>query len=270
MYEDEVIDLKLLYWNLNSNNNESYVKKIIEQEDLDIVILSEYRKTDLESLVSKLNYTFNIYNGYGVCDKVVMLAKKNIKVWVNREQSRYTIYSINDNNQKYIIVGVHLPSNPLSDSNDRKMVIRDILEDLMEQEGKDRHDFSIIIGDMNACPFDDELICKDGFNAVLYKKIIQKNEFCKYQGKKLRYLYNPALRFWDEENEQCGSFYYTSTIKSLFWYCYDQILMSKALIDSFKSMKFCNYIGGECLLKDIRPNKEISDHLALVAEFERG
>ena len=54
-----------------------------------------------------------------------------------------------------------------------------------------------------------------------------------------------------------------------YWYCYDQILMTRDLVDKFQGMEYCQSINGKSLLKKISPNKAISDHLPLVAKFER-
>lgn len=149
------------------------------------------------------------------------------------------------------------------------MVIRELIADLREQEKIHKHSYSIIIGDLNASPFDDELIQKDSFNAVLYKEIIQKRKEVVYQSRKFRLLYNPILNHISERNHQYGSFYYTGGSKSLYWYCYDQILMTRDLMDSFQGMEYCQSINGKSLLKEISPNKSISDHLPLIAKFGR-
>ena len=158
---------------------------------------------------------------------------------------------------------------PNSDANDRKSIIRDLIADLREQERIRKHSNSIIIGDLNASPFDEELIQKDSFNAVLYKEVIRKKKEITYQRKKYRLLYNPILNYISEDNRQYGSFYYTGGSKSLYWYCYDQVLMTRELMDDFKEMEYCQSIGGKSLLREVCPNESISDHLPLIAKFER-
>lgn len=262
--------MNLLYWNLNSNKNEKYIAHLIKEHFIDIAIFSEYSGIDLDIITNTmLSGDYQYYNGYGGCEKVIMLAKKSIMVEINREHSRYVLYSIIFNSSKYIIVGTHLPSNPHTDADGRKMVIRELIADLKELEKKHNHSYSIIIGDLNASPFDDELIQKDTFNAVLYKEIIQKRKEVTYQNRRFRLLYNPILNHISEINHQYGSFYHTGGSKSLYWYCYDQILMTRDLIDKFQGMKYCQSINGESLIKKICPNKSISDHLPLIAKFER-
>lgn len=262
--------MNLLYWNLKANKNEKYIALLIREHDIDVGIFSEYSGTDFDNLVHTLlldEYAF--YNGYGGCEKVIMVAKKAVQVEINREQSRYVLYSVDCDGFQYIIAGTHLQSNPTTDADGRKLVIRDLIADLREQEKNHRHSNSVIIGDLNASPFDEELIQKDAFNAVLYKEIIRRKKEIMYAGKKFRLLYNPILNYVSETNCQYGSFYYTGGIKSLYWYCYDQVLMTRELMDDFQGMEYCQSIGGKSLLKEVRPNASISDHLPLIAKFER-
>lgn len=262
--------MKLLYWNLKANKNETYIASLIQEHNIDIAIFSEHKNTDFSVLVNDLlSDEYEFYSGYGGCEKVIMVAKKDIHIEINREQSRYVMYSALYGNDQYIIVGVHLPANPRADANDRKMVIRDLLVDLKEQEKIHHHSNSIIIGDLNSSPFDEELIEKDAFNAVLYKTVIQQKEHIIHQGKQFRFLYNPILHYISENNHQYGSFYYSGGINPLYWYCYDQILMTKDLIGSFKEMQYCQSIHGKSLLKKVRPDDSISDHLPLMVTFER-
>lgn len=262
--------MNLLYWNLKANKNEKYIALLIREHSIDVAIFSEYSGTDFDVLVhTLLSDEYIFYNGYGGCEKVVMIAKKAVRVEINREQSRYVLYSVNCDSFQYIIVGTHLPSNPNSDANDRKSIIRDLIADLREQERIRKHSNSIIIGDLNASPFDEELIQKDSFNAVLYKEVIRKKKEITYQRKKYRLLYNPILNYISEDNRQYGSFYYTGGSKSLYWYCYDQVLMTRELMDDFKEMEYCQSIGGKSLLREVCPNESISDHLPLIAKFER-
>ena len=159
--------MTLLYWNLKCNKNEEFIVQLVQEHAIDIAIFSEYKGTDFDAIIQELSDSYQVCEGFGGCEKVIMLARKEIGVDVNRESSRYVLYSIRFNSDEYIIAGVHLPNNPTTDADGRKMIIRELLYDLKEQEKLHKHSNSIIIGDLNASPFDDELIQKDAFNAVL-------------------------------------------------------------------------------------------------------
>ena len=262
-------EMKLLYWNLHKKAIEENIKELIEEQNIDIAIFSEYNGITLDKLINdKLNNEYKYYKDQ-TCDKIILIAKNNIEIQMKRGQHRYVIYSVKCEQTSYLMVGIHLPANPYSDENDRKIIIRDIVTDLKIEETNDKHTNSIIIGDFNCDPFANELVQKDSFNAVLFKKILEKKEHVKHQNHYYRLMYNPALNFISEKNEQYGSYYYSSGINALYWHCYDQIIMSKSLTESFKYMEYLHTIGNKSLLKEVKPNADISDHLPLIAEFER-
>ena len=161
-----------------------------------------------------------------------------------------------------------MQDNLNSDSDARKVVIRDLVGDIKEQEKILDHDNTIIIGDFNCSPFDSEMIQKDSFNAVLFKDLIMKQETITFDHRKYQRFYNPMLDYISEEDSNYGSFYYGSGLKTLYWYCYDQILMRKALVNRLVEVSYRKSIKNKRLLKEISPNKKISDHLPLIVKFE--
>lgn len=261
--------MNLLFWNLYKKNNQKYVVDIIQENNIDIAIFAEYIETDFRILEKKLAQ-YCIYYGFGGTDKIVLLAKKNIRITVRREQTRYTIYSCEDKGYTYIIAGIHLPANPNANSETRKNIIRELVSDLVTTENELKLRNTIVIGDFNASPFDEELIQKDAFNAVLYKELILKQETITIYGKKYRRFFNPHIIAISEEKKNYGSFYYSNGMNSLYWYCYDQIIVRKPLVNSIKDVHYCHKIKGQTLLKNVAPNKMISDHLPLLAKITAG
>lgn len=264
-----MIIIKLLFWNLAKNSIESYVIDLILENNIDIGVFAEYNGIIIESLLKGLQNRYQVYEGMGGCNKIIILAKLNYNVEVRREQNRYAIYSVTNENEQYIIAGIHLQDNSHSDSDVRKIAIRDLVQDLKEQEKLLQHNNTIVIGDFNASPFDDELIQKDSFNAVLFKELIMKAEFVTFEHKRYQRFYNPMLNYISEDDLTYGSMYYGTGLKTLYWYCYDQILVRKVLANKIIGVSFCKAIKNKRLLKDISPNKDISDHLPLIVEFER-
>ena len=256
--------MKLLFWNLKENKNEEYINQLLDEKAIDIAIFSEYAKTDF----TKISKEYKCIEGMGGCDKVRMILRSNIAGHVRREQSRYAIYTVKFDDVDYIIVGLHLQANNYSNSRVRMITIRDLMNDLDSFKKESKIATTIIIGDFNAGPFDDDLVGKDGFNAVLFKDIIEKNKQVKFQNKYYRFLYNPIIEYLSETKKQYGSFYYSNGINSIYWYCYDQVLLSRNLRDSIKDLEYCKIINGKSLLKNVALNSEISDHLPLFVELK--
>ena len=260
--------MNILFWNLKRNKNEQIISEIIQEQNIDVAIFAEYLNTDFSSVLKLLKEKYVLHSGYGGCDKIILLSKVNYNITVKRESTRYILYSCSNASQKYILAGIHLPANPTSTSEDRKCVIRDIVQDVSELERTLKCDNTIIIGDFNASPFDSELIQKDSFNAVLYKGLIDKAEYITSNGKRYRRFYNPLVNFISEETQTYGSFYYGNGINSLYWYCYDQAIIRKPLVPQLINVRYIKIIRGRKLIKEICPDTTISDHLPLVVEMK--
>ena len=261
--------MKILFWNLKNNSNEKWVVDIIRENDIDIALFAEYKNTSFETVLSNLQY-YTQHDGYGACEKITLLCKCIVDAKVRREQNRYTLYTCKLEDISYNIVGIHLPAPPLSDSNDRKNVIRDIVHDIVEQEKLEKNRRTIVIGDFNCNPFDEEVIQKDSFNAVLFKSLIKKQEVVRYNEREWRRFYNPIIHFLSEDTNTYGSLYYSSGSASLYWNSFDQVLVRKELIDNISSLEFIKKIKGRGLIKDVKPNDLISDHLPLLINIMKG
>ena len=261
--------MKILFWNLNRKSNEKWVSDIILENDVDIAIFAEYQNTSFNTVISNLKDEYKHHIGYNYCKKITLVCKKQIGVVTKREQGRYILYTCFVNQHYYNIIGIHLPSPPHSDSSSRKLVIRDIIHYINELENEEKNINTIVIGDFNCNPFDEEIIEKDSFNAVLFKSLMQQ-EIITYGNKKWRRFYNPILHFISEDTMTYGSIYYSSSIKTLYWNSFDQILVRKGLVNNISSLQYLRTIKKKSLLKKVMPNDAISDHLPLLVDFREG
>lgn len=259
--------MKIAFWNLAKNNIEDYVIDLILENNIDICIFAEYQKIDFDSVISKLK-KYKFYDGMGGCTKIKLISSNECNVEIKREQDRYSIYSISINNSNYIIAGIHLQDRMNNDSDVRKNTIRNLIVDIKEQESTLKHSNTIVIGDFNASPFDEELVQKDAFNAVLFKDLILKTENVTFNGTRYKRFYNPMLNYISEDNSTYGTYYLSNGLKNIYWYFLDQIIVRKNLVSSLNSINIIKSINNKRLTKEILPNKDISDHLPLIAEFE--
>lgn len=255
--------MKILFWNLKKNENSKYINSIFSAEDIDVAVFAEYQGLDL----TKLNSQYQKSSDMGGCDKVIFISKTSIPLTVRREGTRYAIYSFSIAGENFLLVGLHLPANPHSNADGRKDVIFDIKRDIIEQEKLTSIVNTIVIGDFNASPFDSELTQKTTFDAVLYKKEILNQESIKFNEKIHKRFYNPLLNYISESNEMYGSFRYISDINDIIWYCYDQVIVRKPLVERLGNVKYIKKIDKTELLSSKGVIKgSISDHLPLIVE----
>lgn len=257
--------MKLLFWNLNNKDNAKLINEIVQEYDVDIALFAEYKMTDINRVIEKTDYQYVQFDGYGGCDKITLICKSSIEIKVKQEQDRYTIYTCRINDDIYNIVGIHLQANPYADSNYRKNEIRSIIYDIDLLEKRTKNTKTIVIGDFNCNPFDEEIIQKDAFNAVLFKQLIEDQEQIEFNSKKYRRFYNPAIHFISEDTKTYGSYYFSSGSCPLYWNSYDQLLVRKSLVDCIKDMVFIKQIKSTNLINHRIINDSISDHLPLYA-----
>lgn len=262
--------MNLLFWNLKNNSNEQLIADCIVENNIDIALFAEHASTNFDYICQNLLSNFFCEKGAGGCDKIIMLANKSIVVDVKQEQNRYVLYTINNLNMLCNLCCVHLQDRRNSDFNKRKELIGRLVNDIKNLEDRENCNSTIIIGDVNANPYDHELLDFNGFNAVLFKDIIKKSESITIDGIKYRRFYNPIIHFLSEDEKNYGSFYISNTTESNnpIWNCLDQVIVSKPLIDSVSSMRYLRKIKQKELIKKTKPDNSISDHLPLVVQLK--
>lgn len=260
--------MNLLFWNIGKKSIESIIAQCIIENDVDIAIFAEHQSSDFNRVCDLLGKKYRHIEGYGGCKKITMVCRHPLKVDIKQEQNRYTLYKIKTKDKEYIMCGVHLQDRMSAAPALRIEEIGRIVYDIEKLENQSGCRNTIIIGDLNSNPYDDELLQMNAFHAVLYKDVIKQSETRTVAGRKYRRFYNPILNFISEETKLYGSFYYNQDPATSVWHCYDQILVSKQLVDSICRFEYLKAIGKTSLMSSVRPNKKISDHLPLLVEIK--
>ncbi len=258
--------MNMLFWNLKNNDITEYIVECLIENNIDIAVFSEHKGVDFYKIDKTTDYNF--VESMGGCEKIVMLAKNSIAVEIKQEQSRYALYHITKGSSQYVIAGVHLHDRLNTDTATRIACIGRLVNDISNVERRCKCKNTIIIGDFNANPYDDELLQMNAFNAVLFKDVIRKSETRKVDGITYRRFYNPTIDFISEHTKNYGSFYYSSGSSTPVWHCIDQVLLSKALVDNIVSLSYLRNIGKKTLINKVKPNEVISDHLPLLVEIK--
>lgn len=261
--------MNLLFWNLNKNSVVGYVASLLLENDVDIAVLAEFDRIVFSELEAATEHRYKLVRDYGGCEKACFVAKRGVDICIPSSQSRYALSFVNSDDSKLIIAGTHLPdrrNHP--DRGSRIDCIRRLLADLRELAEIECCDNLVIIGDMNADPFDSELLQVDSFNAVLFKPIIDKSPSRIVGGVERPFLYSPMLSCFEEREKACGSYYYSDDFRSQYWHCFDQVIVSRSLVRKVKP-EYLQFVGGSSLMSDMRPNTKISDHLPLLVSISK-
>lgn len=248
------MNLKIGYWNLNKKERDfiaPYILELLRENDLDLLVLSEFNFSEKDLNSSFLPKQYIAMQHSPVCKKVMIIKKKELDFSVNSEDRRFMVIS----SKKYslTIVGLHLPDN-FSDAK-AQYKRTDTLRNVLESSIRIRNRKNIFIGDYNCMPYSDELTDVNVMHCVLFKKEMKSK--CNSKEKH----YNPMLLILNEEDEVYGSYRYDSGSCPLYWYAYDQAIVSKDLVDSILDIKYLKQISGNYVLHNRK--QIISDHLPL-------
>lgn len=260
--------LNFLFWNLKRNEIEGYIIECIVENNVDIAVFTEFDGIDFTKIEKHLGKMYSRITAVQDDRKVTLVAKTTFSVTVVQQQNRYNIYSVKTAVKDYILVAVHLEDRRNYKTADRLETIKCLVSDIEQTEDFLKCSNTIVIGDFNANPYDEELLSKYAFNAVLFKTIIDKNELTNPNSLKKRRFYNPILHYISEDTEMYGSFYYEKEHKTSYWHCLDQVLVRKCLVNSISHIEYLKKIKTEDLLDNSIPNGKISDHLPLLVNMQ--
>lgn len=256
--------LNILFWNLKRNAIEDYIIDCIAENNIDIAVFSEFDGIDFGKIQKSLGKMYGHILTVQDDRKVTLIAKTTFHVTVVQQQNRYNIYHVKTAVRDYLLAAVHLEDRRNYKSAERIETIKRLIADIEKTEELFKCSNTIVIGDFNANPYDEELLSKFAFNSVLFKAIIEKSELTNPNSLKRKRFYNPILHYISEDTEMYGSFYHEKEYLTSYWYCLDQVLVRKGLINNINQMKYLKRINTKNLLENTIPNGKISDHLPLL------
>ena len=249
-------EMNIGFWNINRKSFQdigSFIVDLLKNKDLDVLLLSEICSLNLNELGDCLPKNYSIIKNSGTCEKVLAIAKTSFCYSSKTEGKRYIV--LQSSLFDLTIIGLHLSDRrnypePITRINE----LNDILESI-RYIGCNNY---ALVGDFNCSPFDDELTYSSGVHSILFKKEMENNEKGGIKH------YNPMLFALKEHNQTYGSFRFIHNEFPLYWYAFDQVIVSKPLIDSICDIEYLKCVNGKTLLSQSGVNPAISDHLPLV------
>lgn len=258
--------MKYLFWNTRNNEEiNSVLSEIIIENDISFVILAEYAAS-LDELLERLSLFdvhMEVYPAIG-CKRITVLGT-NMCVELGPQSERYSIQILN---KDQIIGCVHLPSKLHGGTLRRRLVVNSLVEDIRNLEIALKTDKTLIVGDFNENPYEEDFVNPDGLFAVS-SYVEAKRRTRILEGKEYQMFYNPMWNLFGDFTEPYGTYFYNGDGEC--WNIFDQVVISPSLRERFvdRNLKIVTETLSTNLLKfNGRPNTEYSDHLPIIFELE--
>ena len=266
--------LTLLFWNMNRKPLLQQCVNLARMHDVSLMALAEchYPEELLQALNADRDDDVQYYAFPGNNCRITIFTTMTSLYFRNLEMAtRYRIDSWKTESQQEIIfVTAHARSSLRTGKSDQADELEQLARRIELVENERGHTRTVLMGDLNAQPFDSRVTMAKGLHAVMSREVAKRLSRS-VAGKEYRYFYNPGWKFFANRHPQPqGTYYYARAEQNVyFWYIHDQILIRPALLNCLNDDDVnilvsdgVTDLGGH----DGRPDgKRVSDHFPLVA-----
>lgn len=268
--------LSFLFWNIRNVNLVEPILDLAGRHSVDIIVLVE--STISEELFRSRSAArgFEYWAPEPPGEYISVFTRFKDMVWHSQfdsSTSRVWIrrFSVRDK-PELLLVLTHLPSRPRFDVASITAECVKLGGAIRQQEALAGHSRTLLLGDLNADPFDIGLVQTTGLHAVMTREIASRGSRL-VQAERYPYFYNPMWSYLGDFGDGPPATYYypPSSHLSFFWHAFDQVLIRPDLIQYFNhsGLKILSEAGGRSLLKSsgIPDRSAGSDHLPLLLQL---
>lgn len=269
--------LSVLFWNLNRRFREDRCASLVRTYAPTLLVLAECPDPlAVENAITALDPTnpWSLLPTTGGC-RVRALSKFPAVHWpVVEEQRRYAVHRMElPTADELIVVSVHLRSKLSSPEPEQDAELRKLAARINAVEQARGHTRTLLIGDLNAHPFQEGVYAADGLHAVMTREQAEKRQR-RVGGNTSRYFYNPMWRFFGETPAGPPGTYHwpgSGVNASLFWHMLDQVLVRPALLPHLPAdgVQILTHDGTMSLAKPHqKPDPDVgSDHFPVLVRL---
>jgi len=268
--------LTFLFWNVNGKPVEAAVTRMAKANGVDVLVLAECSIAP-SKLLNDLNRneakSFEL--PFSQCPRIAIYTRFESKHLVAlRESDHFTIRRLKlPRSEAILLVAAHLPSKLHVNRESEPFRLERFARKIRQVESEAGHTRTIVIGDLNANPYEAGLLAASGLNGAMTREIASRKTRT-IDGEEYPFFFNPMWgMFGDGTKAPPGTYYYARAEDvTPFWNMYDQVLLRPDLLHRFdtSSVKILSAAGGVPLVgKKGHPRSSVfSDHLPIVFQID--
>ena len=230
--------LTVLFWNINGRNREKQCADLAHSHSVSILALAKCSrpKVVLEALNPEGRAAeYHLVPSRTQC-RVRLFAKfLPSKMQTEVETTHYTIRRlVLAEGRELLLVVVHERSKLRRSETEQDGDFRELAQVIASIEDRRQHTRTLLIGDLNADPFQEGIYSADGLHGVNSRAVAQRGSRV-VSGREHRFFYNPSWRFFsDSLSGPSGTYYRQKSERTCrFWHVFDQVLIKPSLLPFF-------------------------------------
>lgn len=271
--------LTVLFWNMGGQDRAHLCARLAHRHEVTVLILAECPQPDL--VFGALNPPGQpaLYNllvnpttpGEAREARVQVFTRLPSAEWVRLRTERHFAIDVLDRIgvPELLLCAAHLPSPLHTSERERDDSLRRLGAAISEAESQRGHTRTLLVGDLNADPFQYGVYSPDGLHAVPTRQVaLQRTRTV--GGTDYPFFFNPMWRFFSDATPGPPGTYYRRKAQHdvRFWYMFDQILLRPDLLQYFddQNLEIVTTDGQTSFAgRDGRPNpKAGSDHFPIL------
>lgn len=265
--------LSVLFWNLNGNRRESLIANLVRLHHVDVLVLAECQKPPevLKALNKQPGGRQFHWHRTTHAGRVAVFSRFPALEFAEvASEQRYTVHAlVKQGVDELLVVAVHAMSALRVNELEQTEELRHLAGRLAEIEDARGHTRTLLIGDLNADPFDHRVQLTVGLNAVQSRAEATKVQR-RVQRVDYRYFFNPMWQFHARQPPDPPGTYYQRKAEhaNRLWYLFDQALLRPALLPYFTDSDVTILTGDGTMSfqkSDGAPDKKVaSDHFPIL------
>lgn len=266
--------ITFLFWNIGKKPLADRVRNLVAAHAADLIVLAECR-TPPTTIVAALDAAgrgpFALVAGSGTDLQVYTRLPTARWRWLYTDPlEAWLAFRVQIGRRPaFLLFVAHLPSKLHAKEPDQLLTAGRLAESIRATEAQQTHDRTLVVGDLNANPFEAPVVSAGALHAVMSRTLIERRGGERgVQGARYPFFYNPMWGvFGDRTPGPPGTYYRTSSESvNYFWNTYDQVLLRPALMNRLHDVTVPVTDGMNSLLTagGLPDATNGSDHLPLV------
>lgn len=270
--------ITFLFWNINGKPLARRVANLTAAHDADLVALAECRIPPAE-VIAALDATgrgsFTLVPGSGTELQLYTRLPTARWRWLYTDplEAWITFRVQIGRRPAFLLVVAHLPSKLHANDSDQLQCATELADSVRAVEARQGHQRTIIVGDLNANPFENSIVWSRGLHAAMSRDVIARlGGEREVRGTGYPLLYNPMWSLLGDRTPGPSGTYYRSPSGSVnyFWNTYDQVLLREEMMSGLRDVTVPETDGVNALVtaNGLPDAVHASDHLPLVFTLE--